>query len=166
MKKLFTAALICFCTLLFAQPKMELTASGFSSMEFPMPDVPLENLIETAKGWASNYNRNGYDVYDEKPNMLKIDAVKENGFYYMNRGQKFVFKIKYTLAIVFEAKVYKLSFAVKEIYGKDDTAVKSGISGYFTNEGQLKEGFDDVKPSLEYTAERIVGSFVEAINKQ
>ncbi|AWI25830.1 hypothetical protein [Flavobacterium pallidum] len=163
MKKLLLFLVLYSCNAVTAQIKMELSPSGFNSVEGMMPNAPLVNLIETAKGWAYNYNKKSVDVYDITANSLKIDGVKENGFYYLNRGQKYVFKIKYTLAVLFGEKTYKVTFTINEILGKDDKPQQSTLADYFTSEGKIKEDYTEMRPSLEYTASQIVGNFMEKI---
>jgi hypothetical protein len=165
MKKLFLLLILCCSGTLSAQLQMDLTPAGFAPVEAAMPSAPMINLIETAKGWAANYNRKGADVYEITDTSLKIDAVKDNAFYYVNRGQKYLFGIKYTLAVVFGDKTYKVSFIVKEIYGKDDKPMQSTLADYFTSEGKVKEDYVEMLPSLEYTAEQIVGNFIEKMGR-
>ncbi|AWA29941.1 hypothetical protein HYN48_07535 [Flavobacterium magnum] len=165
MKKLFLLLALCSCALVSAQIKMELTPSGFAPVESPLPAAPVSNLIETAKGWAYNYNRKNVDVYDVTENSLKIDGLKDNGFYYINRGQKYVFKIKYTLGVVFDEKTYKVTLIVKEILGKDDKPQQSTLADYFTSDGKIKEDYTEMLPSLEYTASQLVGNFIETISR-
>lgn len=164
--KFFSILLIFFCGVtMTAQLQMDLMPSGFSPVEAVMPNATMVNLIETAKGWAYNYNKKGADVYEITTNSLKIDATKDNAFYYLNRGQKYVFGIKYTLVVVFGEASYKVSFVVKEIYAKDKKPMQSKLEDYFTSEGKVKEDYTEMLPSLEYTAEQIVGNFLETMGR-
>jgi len=149
-----------FCTALaFAQPKLEMTLKGFAPIELPTPAKPNEKLIEASKSWAAFYNKQGYDVYDVTESSLKIDALKKNAYVFRNLGETFSYDITYTLSIVFNAdKTYKLQFAVKQIYLKG-TPVKTTIPDFFMPDGNLKEDFSDVKPTLEDTANKIAVSF-------
>lgn len=165
MKFFSTFLIFCCFSTMTAQLQMDLSPSGFAPVEAAMPNAPMNNLIETAKGWAYNYNKKGADVYEITANSLKIDAVKDNAFYYVNRGQKYVFGIKYMLIVTFGEARYKVSFVVKEIYAKDQKPMQSKLSDYFTSEGKVKEDYTEMLPSLEYTAEQIVGSFLETMGR-
>lgn len=161
-------SLLLFCFFNFgvaiAQEKIELSPNGFPTIEVPLPNIPLENLIEGSKSWAYFYNKRGADVYEVMTNSLKIDALKENAFYYYNIGERFYFTIKYTLAVEFGETTYTLKLIVREIYLKDKI-IQSTIPDYFTPDGKIKEGFEDVKPSLENTMNKIINSFTTYIQR-
>jgi len=160
MKNTLLLLLFLYSAFGIAQPKMELTPGGFPAIEISNPPVPLQNMMDSARYWADTYNKkNGADVYDVTSNSLKIDALKDNAFFYRNRGETYSFKIRYTLVVEFKEKTYRLSLRVKEILDNDEKLVNTTIADYFTSEGKLKEGFDDVKPSMEDTANAIVSSF-------
>jgi len=142
-----------------AQPKLEMTAKGFPPIELPLPNKPNEKLIESSKAWAATYNKRGYDVYDVTANSLKIDGIKKNAYIYRNLGETFTYNIKYTLEIYFNSdKTYTLAFSVKQIYLKE-APVQTTIADFFMPDGNLKEDFTDVKPSLEDTANKIATSY-------
>lgn len=144
----------------FAQIELVMTPQGFTPIEFATPNKPSDKLLQSAKSWASYYNKKGYDVYDVTENSLSIDGFKENAYFYRNLGETYDYHIRYTLKIVFGAdKKSTVAFSVKEIYAKD-VLVKTTIADFFTPNGNLKEDFLEVKPSLENTAENIVNSFV------
>lgn len=149
-----------FCTALaFAQSGFEMTSRGFAPIVLTKPNKPNENLIEASKSWAAFYNKQGYDVYDVTESALKIDGLKKNAYLFRNLGETFSYDITYTLSVVFNAdKTYKLQFSVKQIYLKG-TPVKTTIPDFFTSDGNLKEDFSDVKPTLEDTANKIAISF-------
>ena len=158
--KLLPAFLLFFSiTFATAQQKPELTPQGFAPIEFQTPNKPPQKLIEAAKAWAAYYNKRGYDVYDVTENSLSIDALKEYAYFYRNLGERYDYNIVYTLKVVFgEDKTYALTFLVKEIYAKQ-ALTKTTVADFFTPDGKLKEDFEEVKPSLENTVEKIVNSF-------
>lgn len=162
MKKI--VLLLLFCSSLgIAQSRLELTPNGFASIAINMPPKPLQSITDAAKTWADAYNKQGADVYEVTANSLKIDALKDNAFFFRNVGETYMFKIRYTLSVEFGDKTYKLSFRVKEILDGNDKLLDTTIADYFTSEGKLKEDYTELKPSLENTANTIVQSFAKYI---
>lgn len=159
MKSLFYTLLFCYATTAFAQFKPEMTPQGFAAIELQTPPKTNEKLIEAAKGWAASYNKKTYDVYDVTENALSIDGWKENAYFYRHLGERYDYNIKYTLKVVFNKdKTYTITFILKEVYAKE-ALVKTQVADFFTPDGKLKEDFEEVKPSLENTVERILKSF-------
>lgn len=146
-----------------AQPKLELTPQGFLPIEITRPNKTNEKLVELSQSWAAQYNKEGYDVYDATENSLSIDGVRENAFFYRNVGEAFYHKITYTLKITFGEKTCTMAFSVKEIYARK-ILLETTIADYFTPDGKLKEDMDEVKPSLESTANKIIKSYVNFIS--
>lgn len=164
MKKLLPIFFLFFSWICFSQEPVELTPNGFPSVTFTKPNIPLENLIEASRSWALSHNKNGADVYDVTSNSLKIDALRKNAFYYYNLGERYTFDIKYTLAVEFEDTNYTLKFIVKEIY-TDNKLIKSTLADYFTPDGKLKEGFEEIKPSLDITVNKLLNSFASFLQR-
>lgn len=164
MKKLLSIFCLLYCCFAFSQEKIELTPNGFATVVITKPNIPLENLIDASKSWALSYNKNGADVYEVTSNSLKIDALKKGAFHYYSLGERYTFDIKYTLAVEFGDVNYTLKVIVKEIY-TDDKPIKSTLAAYFTPEGKIKEGFEEVKPSLEITVNKLISSFATYIQK-
>lgn len=158
MKKLLTICCVFYCLFGFSQEPVQLTPNGYPTVTIPKPAIPLENLIEASKSWALFYNKNGADVYEVTSNSLKIDALRKDAFFYYSLGERYTFDVRYTLAVEFGDRNYTLKFTVKEIY-TDDKLLKSTIGSYFTPDGKLKEGFEEIKPSLDSTVNRLLNSF-------
>ncbi len=161
MKTLLTAILL--LSFIFGQSQifMDLTPKGFAEIKINKPKRPVEELIKTAKDWnyANNFDKIS-TVYDVTATGLKIDAMRNNAFFYRSRGEKYVYQIKYTLVVEFMPETYTVKFLVPEIYGKEKLT-ENKISDYFTSEGKVKQDFENVKPSLEKTANTIVNSFAD-----
>lgn len=153
-------------TVSFAQPKLEMTPKGFAPLEVDMPNRSTTKLLESSKDWASYFNTNNSDVFNVTENSLTIESLYENAYYYWNIGVKYKFDIKYNLQIVFKEnqKKYTLIFTVKQIY-TDNVPMKSTIVSFYTPEGKLKEDFQDIKPSLEHTVNKIIKSYINFIAK-
>lgn len=164
MKKLPALLFLFFSTFVWSQEKVELTPNGFAAVEIPKPGKPMEDLMALADNWGYFYNKKGHDTYDVTTNSMTIDAMRKNAFYFMNVGQQVVFKIKYSLKIEFADNKCILKFSVKEIYN-NDKVIQSTIADYFTPDGKLKEGYEEVKPSLEKTANDILQSFANYISR-
>lgn len=140
-----------------------MTPRGFEPIAFTTPNKTNDKLIDAAKNWADYYNKKGYDVYDVTENSLSIDAWKDNAYFYRNLGERYNYNIKYTLKVLFNTdRTCTLTFFVKEVYAKT-VLTKTTVADFFTPDGKLKEDFEEVKPSLENTANRIVKSFSEFI---
>jgi len=164
MKKLLTIFFCFYCFLAFSQEPIELMPNGFPIVTIVKPNIPLENLIEASRSWALFYNKNGADVYEVTSNTLKIDALRKGAFAYYSLGERFTFDVKYTLAVEFGEANYTLKLTVKEIY-TDDKLIESTLPDYFTPDGKLKEGFEEIKPSIENTVNKLIASFATYIKR-
>lgn len=165
MKNLLKIALFFWMVVSSAQTKVEMTPKGFPIIEMQMPNKLIPKLIEQSKEWPPYFTKNVFDVFDVTENSLTIEALYENAYYYRNLGVKHNYDIKYTLKIEFnENQKYTLLFTVKEIYA-DGVLMRSTVPDFFTSEGKLKEGFKDVKPSLENTVNKIIKSYANFIGQ-
>jgi hypothetical protein len=149
---------------IFSQEKLVLTPNGFAPVEFQKPNNTNEKLIEAAKAWADSYNRGEHDVYDVTENSLNIDALRENAFFYRNVGETYNYRIRYTLNVEFVEQLCRITFTVKDIYARR-TLTKMTVGDFFAPDGRLKEDYEEVKPSLEHTANTIVNSFISFISR-
>jgi hypothetical protein len=154
--------LLCFFAIasMHAQPRLELEPAGFAPIEISLPPTPNDKLIEVTKAWAKEYNKGakGYDFTNVTANSITINAYKKNAFFYRNRGEAFDHSINYTMKITFHENSYTLQFTVTDIFVGTDKLIEYKLPDYFTNEGKLKEGYDDLKPSLEKNVNDIVAS--------
>jgi len=157
MKKLFF--LLLFSPAIFAQ-QLTLTATGFEPVSFPRPVMTDDKIVEAVKSWADAYNKREHDVFNVTSNSLEVDAMKDNAFFYHNLGELYSYNIKYNLKISFDAKQVWVAFGVKEIYTKQ-TLLKTTVADFFDPDGRLKEDFDEVKPSLEETADKVVSALAK-----
>lgn len=148
-----------------AQPQMVLMPYGFDPVEVQIPSIAPEKFIELSKSWAAEFNRNqkGYDASDVTSNSLTISAYKKNAFFYRNLGDTFQYTIRYTMKLTVYDTYYKLAFTITDIYADDNVLINYKIPDYFTSSGQLKDGYSDIKPSLEKTVNYIVASHYNAI---
>ena len=161
MKPILSLVFFFFSSLVFSQINVEMTPSGFASVKIDRPPKTLEKLIEKSQSWAPYYNRNNrysFDVYDVTENALSIDASKENAFYYRNRGVAYQQRIKYKLRVEFSDSFYTLTFSIKEIYSGNNIT-KLSVSDFYASDGRLKEDYEEVKPSLEFTVNAIINDF-------
>lgn len=148
-----------------AQPQMVLMPYGFDPVEVQIPAISQEKFIELSRSWAAEFNRNqkSYDVSDVKSNSLTITAFKRNAFFYRNLGETFQYTIRYTMELSLFDSYYKLIFTITDIYANDDVLINYKIPDYFSSSGQLKDGYSDLKPSLEKTVNYIVASHYNTI---
>ena len=147
----------------FSQERFELTPDGFAPVVITRPDKTDEKLIESSKFWAATYNKDEHDVYEITENSLSIDALRNNAFFYRNLGEIFKYRIRYTLKVSFEEKTCTIGFIVKDIY-TERTLTKTTIADFYTADGRIKEDYQEVKPSLEITANKILRSYVNALS--
>ena len=144
-----------------AQPKlMQLQPYGFEPIEVAIPATPNEKLVEVTNSWAQEYNRreDGADITEVTANSITISAFKKNGFFYRNRGEAFEHRIRYTMKFTFYENGYNLVFTVNDIYVDNNVLLEYKLPDYFNSEGKLKEGYENIKPSLENTVNAIVQS--------
>jgi hypothetical protein len=158
----FLSVFLLFLTAVVSAQEFVLTPKGFDPVEIPRPNKPTDKLIESAKAWADDYNKQEHDVYNVTENSLDIDARKENAFFYHNLGELFTQHVNYTLRVNFGNETVRLQFIVKDIYTKK-TLTKMTVADFFMPDGTLKEDLEEAKPSLEKTANNILKSFARFI---
>lgn len=159
MKNFYSLILIFTAILSFGQSKSELLSNGtFPPVEETIKPMTDEKFLDATKIWIAEFSRNEYDITELTANSLTIDAFRDNAFVYSNRGEKFTHKIKYQLKIAKTGNKYSASFKVTEIHTKK-TMLEYNMANYFTSEGKLKEGFEDVKPTMDRTVNIILRSF-------
>jgi hypothetical protein len=143
----------------------KLQPNGFAPVTVPFPPTPAERLIEMTQSWANEFNRReeGFDATNITANTITITANKENAFFYRNRGEAFDHEIRYEMQLTFNEDSYNLNFVIIEIYSRD-RLLESDISDFFTSEGRLKEGYDELERSLETTVNNIVRSHYNYMN--
>lgn len=163
LKKIL-ACLILITAVSFAQENPELTPNGFAPIVIERPARTNEKLVDISKAWADSYIKNEHDVYDVTESSLSIDGLRENAFFYRSLGETFKYTVRYTLKVSFEEKTCILTFGIKDIYA-NRTLTKMTIADFFTPDGRLKEDYQEVKPSLEVTAGKIIRSYVNTISE-
>lgn len=141
-------------------PKMELKPNGFDPIEVSIPSTPNDKLVEITAAWAQEFNRReeGADITEVTANSLTVSAYKRNAFFYRDRGETHNHRIRYTMKINYYGNRYTLAFSVGDIYANHDKLVTYKLPDYFTSTGSLKDGYADLKPSLERTVNDIVAS--------
>lgn len=152
-------AFICTAFAVAQPPRMELTPAGFAPITVNFPDTLPEKLVDLTNNWAYEYNlrQGGHDATNVTGNTITITANRENAFYYRERGEAFDHEIRYEMHFTFNQGSYTLKFTVVDIYSRDKL-LEYNIPNYFTSEGRLKEGYEELEPSLETTVNNIVRS--------
>lgn len=164
MKNIYTFLLLFTTILSFGQSKSELLPNGtFPPVEENIKSMTNEKFIDGTNLWIAEFSRGEYDITEVTQNSLTIDAFRDNAFIYTNRGETFPHKVKYQLKIAKNGNKYSANFKITEIHTKK-TILESTMADYFTSEGKLKEGFEDVKPSMDRTVNIILGSFYRYIS--
>lgn len=147
-------------------PVLELTSHGFEPVTATIPATPNDKLIEISRAWAAEANRRqkrGYDITEVTDSSMTISAFRKNAFFFRNNGEMFEYTIRYSMILNFSTSNYTLKFIVSDIYTSDDVLVKYKLPDYFASNGNLKEGYDDLKPSLERTVNELVTSYHDFI---
>ncbi|PZR21506.1 MAG: hypothetical protein DI539_07815 [Flavobacterium psychrophilum] len=162
MQKILT--LLCFfiASIGYSQaPALELTSKGFDPVEGSIPTTASEKLIELSKMWAADTNLRikGYDASNVTSNSMVITAFRKNAFFLRNKGETFNYNINYSMKLSFHGNYYTLHFVVNDIYTDDDVIVKYKLPDYFDADGDLKDGYDTLKPSLERSVNDLVTSY-------
>lgn len=149
----------------YAQIKVEVTSNGINPnpVQGTLPDMTDERFIELSQLWAPEFSRGESDISEVTENSLTIDAFRDNAFLYRNKGETYFHKIKYQLKITKSGNTYTSSFKILEIYA-NRVLLKSSIADYFLPNGNLKDGFEEVKPSLERSVNIILNSFDRFLN--
>ena len=145
--------------------ELELTPGGFAPVTIAKPSKTNEKFIEKARSWAISVNSDNqypYDVYDVTENSFKIDAHRENAFFYRNRGEAYFHRIKYTMAVVLSENAYTVNFTIKEIH-TSNRLTEMTVADLYTAEGKLKDDYLDAEPSLEKTVNSIIRSFASFV---
>lgn len=163
-RRLTLLLLLLLVTAMYAQPRLELTPSGFPPVSFTIPPGNDEDRIETVAAWAAGYNKKGYDISAGSNSSVVVEARRDNAFFYRDRGEEYAFRIRYALSVRFEGTTCHVDFAIREIYGKDKL-LESTLADYFLSDGRLKEDFREVKPSIERTANDILGSLYKRLQQ-
>jgi len=160
MKRILQLFLIFHAFAGFGQIKVEVTSNGINpnSITEKLPAMTDERFIELTQMWAPEFSSGEFDITEVTENSITIDAFRDNAFLYRNKGETFFHKIKYQLNVSKNGNAYTSSFKILEIYA-NKVLLKSTISDYFLSNGNLKEGFEEVKPTLERSVNIILNSF-------
>ncbi len=160
MKKLIVIVCIMLSAIVGAQPpQVTLSPSGFDPVDVSVPAMPNERFIDLSKNWAlESYKRGGYDITEVTANSLTISATERNAFFYRNKGEGFDHDVRYDMKITFYGNRYTAQFIVKQIFA-DNIQIKSTLGDFFDSNGNPKEGFNDVKPSMEFTVNKVLRSY-------
>ena len=160
MKLLLQLFLIFFTISNYAQIKVQVTQNGIEPNSFTekIPPMTDERFIELSQIWASEFSGGNANNTEVTTNSLTIDAMRDNAFLYRNKGETFLHNIKYQLKVTKNGDSYTTSFKILEIYARK-VLLKSTITDYFLTNGNLKEGFEEVKPSLERSVNIILNSY-------
>lgn len=159
MKRLlYISILLITCVLHSQPPKLVLTPGGFDPVRVSIPQAPNDKLVDMTREWAAEANRNyDVDITDVTGNSLTVTSYRNNGFYYRSKGETYMHRIKYQMKFSFSGNFYTVTFSVPEIYN-DDVLIKYTLPDYFDSKGNIKEGYTDLKPSIENTANTLVNS--------
>ena len=164
MKNLYLFIFLFTAILSQAQSKSELLPNGtFPPVQENIKPMTSEKFIDGTNLWIGEFARGEYDITEVTENSLTIDAFRDNAFIYTNRGESFPHKVKYQLKISKNGNTYSANFRVTEIHTKK-VILESSMADYFTSEGKLKEGFEEVKPTMDRTVNIILGSFYRYIS--
>lgn len=160
----FLPFFLLFFSTVFAQTQVELTPSGFSPnpVSEKIPAMTNERFMDLTRLWIEEFTRGTGTVSELTANSLTLDAYRDNAFYFTNLGETYYFKVRYQMKIAKNGNTYTASLQVTQIQNTR-SVLESTLADYFLPDGTLKEGFEQVKPSMEKTANIILGSFYRYI---
>lgn len=160
MKRFLQYLLIFSAFSTYAQIKVEVTPNGINpnQIQETIPPMTDERFIELSQMWIAEFSRGESNITEITANSLTIDAMRDNAFLYRNKGETFLHNIKYQLKISKNGDTYTSSIKILEIYARK-VLLESTIADYFLPNGNLKEGFEEVKPSLERSLNIILNSY-------
>lgn len=162
MKTFYFLLLLAGIQSISAQNKLELTPNGFGSISIEKPNFPNDRIQEQIKYWIADFNRNNqkpYEIFQVSSTTIKSDAYRDNAFFYRNKGETFQHRIKYQITFDIEDSVIIYQFKIIGIYDSDKP-LELTIEKLYNSEGKLKSDYEEVKPSLERTANLILNSFI------
>ena len=144
----------------YAQIMVEVTPNGINpnQIQETIPPMTDERFMELSQMWIAEFSRGESNITEVTANSLTIDAMRDNAFLYRNKGETFLHNIKYQLKISKNGDTYTSSIKILEIYARK-VLLESTIADYFLPNGNLKEGFEEVKPSLERSLNIILNSY-------
>ena len=163
MLKLYT--LLCFITLGTANaqpPELKLQSNGFEQVDITIPATKNDKLVALTRSWVAELEHRGpdqgkgYDITNVTDNSITVSGYKKNGFYFRDRGEQFMHKIRYTMKITFYESHYTVDFKVMQIFTDNDVPVKYSIPDYFLPDGKLKDGYTELDSSLENTVNNLI----------
>ena len=139
---------------------VEVTPNGINpnQIQETIPPMTDERFMELSQMWIAEFSRGESNITEVTSNSLTIDAMRDNAFLYRNKGETFLHNIKYQLKISKNGDTYTSSIKILEIYARK-VLLESTIADYFLPKGNLKEGFEEVKPSLERSLNIILNSY-------
>ena len=160
MKRILQLLLIFSAFSTYAQIKVEVTQNGINpnQIQETIPPMTDERFIELSQMWIAEFSSGESNITEVTTNSLTIDAMRDNAFLYRNKGETFLHNIKYQLKISKNGDTYTSSIKILEIYARK-VLLESTIADYFLPNGNLKEGFEEVKPSLERSLNIILNSY-------
>ena len=160
MKRFLQYFLIFSAFSTYAQIKVEVTPNGINpnQIQETIPLMTDERFMELSQMWIAEFSRGESNITEVTANSLTIDAMRDNAFLYRNKGETFLHNIKYQLKISKNGDTYTSSIKILEIYARK-VLLESTIADYFLPNGNLKEGFEEVKPSLERSLNIILNSY-------
>lgn len=160
MKRFLQYLLIFSAFSTYAQIKVEVTPNGINpnQIQETIPPMTDERFIELSQMWIAEFSPGESNITEVTANSLTIDAMRDNAFLYRNKGETFLHNIKYQLKISKNGDTYTSSIKILEIYARK-VLLESTIADYFLPKGNLKEGFEEVKPSLERSLNIILNSY-------
>jgi hypothetical protein len=166
VKKLFALLLLIALAPARAQTaSLELTPHGFEPVSYSTPRIEGNKFIELSKAWVTELKRmdEKFDLSNVGSNSLTISGLEKNAFFYRSRGETFQHTAKLVMKIDFTAAGYTLTLTVPEIYAENETLTKYTLPDYFDSKGNIREGYDGLKKSIEATVNGIALNYYEFI---
>ena len=165
MKKLLLLLFVTASTAMAQTPTLQLTPRGFEPVTYTLPRIAGGKFTDLSKAWVTEQKRKHeqFDLSNVGSNTLTISGLEKNAFFYRNRGETFQHKAKLVMKVDFTATGYTLTLTVPEIYAESDTPTQYTLPDYFDSSGNIKEGYDGLKTSIEATVNDIALNYYNFI---
>lgn len=166
MGKLYALLLFIGLATAWAQtPVLELTPQGFEPVSYTLTRIDGSKFVDLSRAWVTEQKRKNelFDISNVGSNTLTISGIENNAFFYRSRGETFQHKAKLVMKVDFTTTGYTLTLTVPEIYAEGDTPTQYKLPDYFDSNGNIKEGYDGLKTSIEATVNDIALNYYNFI---
>lgn len=144
----------------FAQ-ELKITRDGIEPIVVEVEGMTAEEIYKKAIRWVQEtYDNPRMALKADIPNeKIRLDGYAKNAFWYRGLGVvKSYFDVTYTLEIAFKEGRYKYNYTINKIFS-DGKIMPVELPTYFKKEGEVKQLYKDLVPSLDESLNEFHQSF-------